>query len=992
MSASHRYRPHPPRTADRPDPLVGEPSRSRRLARPTIAALALGFCLFALGADADGPYGRLVTEIRIQGNESVSESRIRAKLLTRTGRPLDPDTVESDFRSLKNTQWFSHVRTTFLEDPERGGIILLYKVEEMPVLDAVEFRGRWAISQKNLEDATGLKAGARADGIRARSAVAQIRRLYEEKGYLQAEVRLLEGAEAGDKRVVFEIFEGPKFKVGAVDFEGNTVFSDATLKTKIQSKPPLFGFLGPGYNVEGPEEDARRIIEAYQAIGYFECQCTPVTRHGSRVGDLRLSFVISEGPAYSVRDIRFEGQELITEEELREGLVLHSGQPFRDNLRQRDMITLTERYTAIGCIDVEIVPEPRFTDTPGVVDLVYNINEGDRYLLGAINIKGNERTRSKVILRELAAAGLLPGEPLDGRRIETAQKRLANLNFFVTDPQQGEPIKMAITNRRGPDAPYGEVALPDLDEIVRQARFQTPDEPLQLARVQPADDNAPVPLVHYQPAPKTPEADPSVQRARFQEVEDLGPPGGVPDLPPIPPIDIEPLAPGDGPAAVAPFGSGGAFEPSPDALPPIDVPPLVDSIPPGLGGRPIPPSSDGTPIGTFPSTPGMNFSDVGPDRQEPFPNRSFADIATQAEPRGSGRSFADLDVEVQEAPTGRILLGFGATSFGGLSGNFIVHERNFDLFNVPRSFRELLNGQAFRGAGQEFRLELSPGTQINRAVVSFREPDLFNQRIGLNTSGYAFSRFYPDFFEQRAGGRFALGKQFGTQTYADFAVRAENVNVSGFRTPAPAEFFAVSGNTFLTTLRPSLHFDNRNDPFLPTNGSYLEFAYEQGFGTFTFPKFTVEGRQHFTVWQRPDMTGKHILSMRGFFGISGPDTPLYERFYAGDFRSLRGFAYRGVGPHVLGQNVGGIMSLLGSIEYQFPLTANDQFQMVVFTDTGTVENGYSITDYRVSVGTGLRVTMPALGPLPLAFDIAFPVVKGPDDRERIFTFFIGAFY
>ena len=75
--------------------------------------------------------------------------------------------------------------------------------------------------------------------------------------------------------------------------------------------------------------------------------------------------------------------------------------------------------------------------------------------------------------------------------------------------------------------------------------------------------------------------------------------------------------------------------------------------------------------------------------------------------------------------------------------------------------------------------------------------------------------------------------------------------------------------------------------------------------------------------------------------------------------------------------------MLGSVEYQFPLTANDQFQMVVFTDTGTVENNYTITDYRVSVGTGLRVTVPALGPLPLAFDIAFPVVKGPDDRERL---------
>lgn len=967
MSASLRHRPRSPRTSGRRDP-DGTPSRRPDAARPTISALAL--CLLALGAaGSDDPYGRLVTEVRIQGNESIAEPRIRAKILTRPGRPLDPDVVDSDFRTLKNTQWFSHVRATFLDDPERGGIVLIYKVEEMPVIESVEYRGRSAISESKLEESTGLKAGARADSIRTRSAVSQIRRLYEEKGYLQAEVRLLEGGDPEDRRVVFEIFEGPRFKVGAVEFEGNTVFSDASLMTKIRTKPPILGLIGGRYDSEGPEEDARKVVELYQSIGYFECQCTPVVRHDDRVGDLRLSFVISEGPEYSVRNVTFDGHELLSEEELREGLVLHSGEPFKDNLRQRDLMTLTERYTAVGCIDIDIQPEPRFTDTPGVVDLVYNINEGERFLLGRINIKGNERTRAKVILRELTASGLLPGEPLDGRRLEAARKRLGNLNYFVTDPQQGDPIKLMITNRRGPDMPYGEIALPELDEIIQQARFQQGPDPAD-----EADSD------HVEAGP--------VRRTRFQTPEDFAPP--VPDLPPLPPAGSVPLAPGEGPASVVPFGSGGAFDPAPGALPPIDVPPIAA---PGPRVVPAPPrSSDGTPRGTFPTMPGTNYSDVGPDRQEPYANRSLADIATQVEPRGGGRSFADLDVEVQEAPTGRILLGVGATSFGGLSGNFILHERNFDLFNVPRSFRELLNGQAFRGAGQEFRLELSPGTLINRAVVSFREPDLFNRRIGLNVSGYTFSRFYPDFNEARGGGRFALGKQFGTQTYADLAVRVEDVNISDFRTPAPAEFYAVSGSTFLATLRPSIHFDNRNDPFLPSEGSYLEFAYEQGWGDFTFPKFTVEGRQHFTIRERPDQTGKHILSMRGFFGISGQDTPLYERFYAGDFRSLRGFAYRGVGPYILGSNVGGIMTLLGSLEYQFPLTANDQFQAVVFTDTGTVENSYSITDYRVAVGTGLRVTLPALGPLPLAFDIAFPVVKGPDDRERVFTFFIGAFY
>ena len=109
---------------------------------------------------------------------------------------------------------------------------------------------------------------------------------------------------------------------------------------------------------------------------------------------------------------------------------------------------------------------------------------------------------------------------------------------------------------------------------------------------------------------------------------------------------------------------------------------------------------------------------------------------------------------------------------------------------------------------------------------------------------------------------------------------------------------------------------------------------------------------------------------------------------------MRGFSYRGVGPRELGVNVGGIMEALGSVEYQFPWTANDKLQQVVFCDFGTVEAGYNFTQFRAAVGTGLRVYLPQqmFGPLPLAFDLAFPVAKAAEDHTRIFTFFIGAFW
>jgi outer membrane protein insertion porin family len=917
------------------------PATSRSIRPVAVIALIAFGLIGSIGtaAPTDGPEGKTISEIRINGIDSITENQVRAKLLSRQGRPLDSDLIDTDLKSLKQTNWFSQVNVSYLPDEQSDGVILIFKVREMPIIKSVEYRGRSKITVKTIEQNTGIKVGARADYVRTAASVGQIRRLYEEKGYLLAEVKLLKGGKEGDREVIYEILEGPRHRVREIEFRGNEVYSDATLRTKIESGT-RFG-LGGKFNTDSPENDARKVVLAYQEIGYVECVCTPVVLQNDGLGQVKLRFDISEGPLYSVRNISFEGNKKFTAEELKNVMVMHSGQPLREDVKSKDFKTLLGKYSAIGCIEINIQAEPVYTDTPGVVDLVYRIEEGDQFTLGAINVHGNDRTKSKVILREMSAAGLLPGEPLDGTRIETAKKRLDNLPYFVKDPQMGKPTEIQIVHKRGPDQKYAGATIQDLSNLgeVIQARYQSPDDP----------------------------------------------PAIPPTLPPLP--ADEPLAPGAG-GGVVPFGSGGTFEPAPGDVPAIVVPPPVRR---GRGsGTPAFTPPNESPTGTFPPLPGGNLSDVGPDINEPFTNRSFSNIATQVEPKG--RSYADLDVNVDEAPTGRIMLGVGATSFGGLSGNFIVHERNFDLFNLPRSPREIFNGQAFRGAGQDFRIELSPGTLINRALVSFREPSLFDRGITLDISGYTFSRFYPYYNEARGGGRFSLGKQFGTQTYADVAARVEDVSVSGFTTPAAADFYAAAGHTFLATLKPRLFFDTRNDPYLPSQGSYFETAFEQAWGDFTFPKFTAEARRHFTIRSRPDNTGKHILSMRGFFGISGRDTPVYERFYAGDFRSMRGFAYRGVGPFVLGANVGGIMTMIGSVEYQFPLTANDRFQMVVFSDFGTVENSYDIQNFRASIGTGLRVVVPALGPLPLAFDIAFPLAKGPDDKEKTFSFFIGAFY
>ena len=144
------------------------------------------------------------------------------------------------------------------------------------------------------------------------------------------------------------------------------------------------------------------------------------------------------------------------------------------------------------------------------------------------------------------------------------------------------------------------------------------------------------------------------------------------------------------------------------------------------------------------------------------------------------------------------------------------------------------------------------------------------------------------------------------------------------------------------------------------------------------------------MYSRPDDSGRHTLALRTRLGFAGSDTPVFENFYAGGQTSLRGFDFRGISPIENGVRVGGEFEWTNSIEYQFPITADDMLHAVAFVDFGTVESKIDINNFRVAPGVGLRVHVPFAGTVtPLAFDFAFPVSTGPGDDENQFSFYVG---
>ncbi len=204
------------------------------------------------------------------------------------------------------------------------------------------------------------------------------------------------------------------------------------------------------------------------------------------------------------------------------------------------------------------------------------------------------------------------------------------------------------------------------------------------------------------------------------------------------------------------------------------------------------------------------------------------------------------------------------------------------------------------------------------------------------------------------------------------------------------DYTSVVGNNFQVGFPITLTRDSRDNLIRPTSGSQLQMSYEELTGEFTFGVVNVIGNKYWTTYQRPDGSGRHVLAYRGQFGLASDNTPVYERFFAGGFTTIRGFQWRGVGPNTNGFFTGGDFMLLNSLEYQIPIKANDQIFVVGFVDSGTVSPRINqFSNYAVSAGFGIRFTVPMLGPVPIALDFGFPVVTPPGDIKQIFNFWMG---
>ncbi len=256
------------------------------------------------------------------------------------------------------------------------------------------------------------------------SSVDKIKTLYLAKGYAGVIIDVIKTEQPGLLDLEFKIQEGPRVMVKEITVRGNTVFTAREIKKQMALRESGWFVFRP-YREDLLNKDVDYIRDRYLDAGYLSAVVNKNTVMSSDKSAAVVMIEIVEGPQTRTGSISFEGNTAFTVAELLDKVKLKPGAPFNERLIDEDKYRILMAYTnkayLYARVDVEKTPHD------GTVDVHYRITEDLPVSIGKIILRGNERTRDEVIMRELLVK---PGDPYDYGAILTSQQRIYHLGYF----------------------------------------------------------------------------------------------------------------------------------------------------------------------------------------------------------------------------------------------------------------------------------------------------------------------------------------------------------------------------------------------------------------------------------------------------------------------------------------------------------------------------------------------------------------------------------
>lgn len=413
-----------------------------------IGLLLTLWSMATLAQDFPPPAAPVVREIEVRfvGPETVNRAVVQANIQTAVGKPRSAELIEQDVRNLINTGFFADVRV--LEEAVKDGVKVIYQVQGKATIKDIVFQGGKRYKEERLRREISLKPGDILSEQKLHADARKIVEMYQKNGFADAKVtpEVNVDRDTGKAVVRIKVEEGNRVFLKQVSFTGLKAFSAGKLKKLMKTRHYWWAswLTGTGVVKDGQlQEDLEKIRELYRENGYMDVEIPEPQLDRLDKKWVKLQITVKEGQQYRVGKITIEGNKLFAVAPLEKTLKLTEGKVFASEALRKDTQALEDYYGARGYLDTAV----RAVRTPNVatgrLDLQYVIREGELSYVERIDIRGNTRTKDKVLRRELAVA---PGDIYDTVRVDRSVERLKNLGYFSKVESRPEPT--TVPNRK----------------------------------------------------------------------------------------------------------------------------------------------------------------------------------------------------------------------------------------------------------------------------------------------------------------------------------------------------------------------------------------------------------------------------------------------------------------------------------------------------------------------------------------------------------------
>jgi outer membrane protein insertion porin family len=371
-----------------------------------------------------------VTKLQFRGNRKVEDDAIKVNLKTAPGVTLTQEMIREDVRAIWKMGYFDDVQVEVSEG--KGGSIVTFVLREKPAIKKIYVAGNSEVALTKINEVLDIKREQILDLAKLKKNVEKIKDLYVEKGFYMAEVTYeVKRDTSSTVDVWFHVNEHAKVEVRRVNFVGNIAIPDAQLRDVISTREGnLLSFLTSAgtYREDVFQRDLLLIQAHYWDRGYVQVKvANPLVELSPDKQSMYITISIEEGPQYRLGKVDVTGELLAPREYFLQRVSVKTGEIFNRSKLSDDLQKLTDYYKDRGYAYVNATPSTPVNEKTRTVDVSFEIQKGPLVSFDRIRIRGNTKTRDKVIRRELR---IFEGDTYNQAGLDYSKKRVTALGYF----------------------------------------------------------------------------------------------------------------------------------------------------------------------------------------------------------------------------------------------------------------------------------------------------------------------------------------------------------------------------------------------------------------------------------------------------------------------------------------------------------------------------------------------------------------------------------